>query len=170
MRSREEKSLIYLCVAHIMVNLSNFICSVIYFDSGDLYFVYKTKEGFLSYLPICVLTVVESVLFFLIVYKALKLTQMYAVPNIREYQRFFAERSIDGFIEEYEEYSKRYVKNAWIFTGISLVYFVFYTFIRPLNENFVLGNYLTAIISIILISKALNYISDKVYLTIFKYS
>jgi len=169
-KGKNEKNLIILCSVHIAVNLANFISSAIYFADGDLWYVYRSMDGFLKYLPIGVLTVVESALFFIIVYKALHLVQHYAVPNIREYQRFFAERSIEGYVEEYEEYSKKYVKNACIFIGISLIYFVFYTFIRPLNENFVLGNYLTAIIAIISVSKALNYISDKVFLTIFKYS
>ncbi len=169
-KGREEKNFFTAAIIHIALNISNLIASVIYFDGGDLYYVYKEKEGFLSYLPIEIITVIESALFFYVVFKALTLLQKYTVPNIREYQKFFAERSIEGFIEEYQEYSKRHVRNACIFTGISLVYFVFYTFIRPLNENFVLGNYLTSIISIIIINRALSYISDKVYLTIFKYS
>jgi hypothetical protein len=73
-------------------------------------------------------------------------------------------------VDEYKEKSHGFSKTAFIWAAITIDYFVFYTFIRPLNENFALGNYLTSIVFIIIFKRALSYTSDRVYLTVYKYS
>ena len=167
---KEEKRLFTVASVHIGINLINFIASVIYFDKCDMYYVYRELEEFLNYLPIGILTIAESVLLLIEIVWMLRLLQKYTVPNIWEYKRYFAERSVDGFVDEYKERSRKSSKTAYIWAAITIVYFVFYTFIRPLNENFALGNYLTSITFIIIFKRALSYTSDRVYLTVYKYS
>jgi len=167
---KEEKKLFTLAYVHIGINLINFIASVIYFDKCDMYYVYRELEEFLNYLPIGILTIAESVLLLIEIVWVLRLLQKYTVPNIWEYKRYFAERSVDGFVDEYKERSRGFSKTAVVWAAITIVYFVFYTFIRPINENFALGNYLTSIIFIIIFKRALSYTSDRVYLTVYKYS
>ncbi len=167
---KEEKRLFSVASVHIGINLINFIASVIYFDKCDMYYVYRELDEFLNYLPIGILTVVESALLLTEIIWVLRLLQKYTVPNIWEYKKYFAERSVDGFVDEYKERSRSFSKSAIIWAAITIVYFVFYTFIRPFNENFALGNYLTSIIFIIIFNRALSYTSDRVYLTVYKYS
>lgn len=167
---KEEKRLFAIAGVHALVNLTDFIWSVHYFKHGDLYYVYRRTEELLRYLPIGILTVIESVLLVLEIAQIIKLINSYTPPKIREYQRYFAERSVDGVVEEYKEGSAKRGKRVLIWAIIAAAYFVFYTFIRPLNEGFVIGNYFTAVILIVSFTRALNYSSDNVYLTIYKYS
>jgi hypothetical protein len=169
-QGKEEKRFFTVASVHIFLNIINFIASVIYFNRYDMYYVYRELEEFLKYLPIGVITVAESVLLLVEIVWMLRLLQKYTVPNIWEYKRYFAERSVDGFVDEYKEKSHGFSKTAFIWAAITIVYFVFYTFIRPLNENFALGNYLTSIVFIIIFKRALSYTSDRVYLTVYKYS
>lgn len=169
-QGKEEKRFFTVASVHIFLNIINFIASVIYFNRCDMYYVYRELEEFLKYLPIGVITVAESVLLLVEIVWMLRLLQKYTVPNIWEYKRYFAERSVDGFVDEYKEKSHGFSKTAFIWAAITIVYFVFYTFIRPLNENFALGNYLTSIVFIIIFKRALSYTSDRVYLTVYKYS
>jgi len=167
---KAEKKLLTLSAAHAILNFSNFIYALIYFEHGDLFFVYREKEELLRYLPIEILTIAESVLLLIEISWIFKLLNSYTVPKIREYQRYFAERSVDGFIDEFKERSRQLCKIAYTLAAITIIYFVFYTFIRPLNESFVIGNYLASIVFIISFNRALGYVSDRVYLTIYKYS
>ena len=165
-----EKKLLTLASVHAILNFVNFILTMVYFRHGDLFFVYRETEELVRYLPIGILTVAESVLLIIEILWIFKLLNGYTVPKIREYQRYFAERSVDGFIDEFKERSRGFCRTAYVFAVISIVYFVFYTFIRPISEGFVIGNYFASVIFIIYFYRALGYISDKVYLTIFKYS
>ncbi|MBQ8392268.1 MAG: hypothetical protein IJX51_00705 [Clostridia bacterium] len=167
---RDEKRLFTVASVHILVNFANFISSIVYFKHGDLYFVYRDVEELVRYLPIQVLTIAESVLLFMEITLIFKLISSYTVPNISVYQRYFAERSIDGFIDEYKERNEQICKSTRIWAAIALIYFVFYTFMRPFNEYISIGNYITSIIFIIYFNKAMGFASDTVYLTIYKYS
>ena len=167
---RPEKKFLTLAAVHAILNFANFISSLAYFSRGDIFFVYREREEFMRYLPIGILTVAESVLLLIEIVWIFRLFNSYTVPKIREYQRYFAERSVDGFIDEFKERSHGFSKTAIVFAAIAIVYFVFYTFIRPLNEAFSIGNYLIGVVFIIYFMRALSYISERVYLTIFKYS
>ena len=167
---KAEKRLLAVAWTHSVLNFANFIFALIYFEHGDLFFVYRDKEELVRYLPIEILTVVESTLLIVEILWIFRLLNNYTVPKIREYQRYFAERSVEGFIDEFKERSRGFCKTAFILAVIAVTYFTFYTFIRPVNESFVIGNYFTAIIFIIYFNRALSYISERVYLTVFKYS
>ena len=132
--------------------------------------MYKKLDVFLSFLPIPLFNIAEAVLLGIIIYKIFKLLEQYTVPSIYSYRRFFAERSVDGFVEEYKEYHGKLSKTAFVIGVISLVYYAFYVFMRPINENFVLGTYILGIAFIVSFSRAISYSSDRVYLTIYKYS
>ena len=168
--SRREKTIFTVCAAHITVNLTNFILTTRFFINEDPYYVYRDTQMLLKYLPIEILSAAESVLFFVIIYQIFKAFEEYTVPNIRKYSYYFAERSVDGFVDEYVYNSRRLSLTAKVVCIISLVYFVFYTCIRPLDEAFAVGNYLFTIAFIITFKRALGYISDRVYLTVFRYS
>ncbi|MBR7101951.1 MAG: hypothetical protein IKC74_06675 [Clostridia bacterium] len=167
---KNEKRLFTVASIHAILNFSNFIYSLIYFKHGDMFFVYRESEELFRYLPIELLTVAESALLIIEIFMIFKLLNGYTVPIIRKYRRYFAERSVDGFIDEFKDRSRRACKIAFILAVIAIVYFSVYTAIRPLNESFVIGNYLTSIICIIYFNRAMGYISDRVYLTVYKYS
>jgi len=168
--AKAEKQLYALCIMHGALSLAEVICISSFYKNNDPYFVYKRLEVFLSFLPIPIINILEAVLLGIIIYRLFKLIEQYTVPNIHTYKRFFAERSVDGFVEEYKEYSRKYSKTAFIIGVISIVYYAFYVFMRPINENFVLGTYIFSIIFIVTFTRAISYTSDKVYLTIYKYS
>ncbi len=167
---KQEKNMYALCICHGALSLAEVISVSMFFEKNDPYYVYRKTEVFLKFLPIPLINIAEAIILGIILYKLFKLIEQYTVPNIYTYQRYFAERSVDGFVEEYKEYSRKSSKTAFIFGIISLAYYSFYVFMRPINENFVLGTYILSIIFIIMFSRAISYTSERVYLTIYKYS
>lgn len=165
-----EKTLYALCICHGALSLAEVIAVSMFYKNNDPYYVYKKLDVFLSFLPIPLINIAEAVLLGIIIYRVFRLIEQYTVPSIYNYRRFFAERSVDGFVEEYKEYHGKLSKSAFTIGIISLVYYAFYVFMRPINENFVLGTYILGIVFIVSFSRAISYSSDRVYLTIYKYS
>ena len=167
---KAEKTLYALCACHGVLSLGEVIAVSMFYKNNDPYYVYKKLDVFLSFLPIPLINIAEAILLGIIIFKLLELLGEYTVPSIYSYRRFFAERSVDGFVEEYREFHGKLSKSAFTIGIISLVYYSFYVFMRPINENFVLGTYILGIVFIVSFSRAINYSSDRVYLTIYKYS
>ena len=167
---KHEKLLISALCVHFVSSILNTIFTMTFDKNYYIDTVFRNPEAELAYTPVIIATVFEALSFAAIAILGLYLINKYAVQRIYENPRFFSEYSVEGYVKEYTEITKKRFIFAMILALISAHLSIMYVFLRASNEEFVVVNILWAIIFFMTYNYSMSYAKDEVFRRIYKYS
>ena len=167
---RPEKLLITVACAHFIVSILNMIFTNRYFKSHLSTSALYLSEARTDFLPIRILTIIESLAFFAIVFTTLSLVMKYSVQRIKENPKFFSEYSVEGYLKEFSRVSRKKCILSIVFAGAYASTSGVYPLLLPRLEAFVVINMLVGLLFFVSFISAMSYISDEVFKRILKYS
>lgn len=169
-KGKWEKLLVISSVLHFVVSVANVVFNARFFKIHISTSTLRAESARADYLPVRILTAVESIAFVVIAILILHLIRKYATERIKENPRFFSEYSIDGFLNDFSKITLNKVKLSSVLAIVYAVSSIAYTIVVPYRESYVVFNTFVAILFYISFIHTLSYISDEIFKKILKYS
>lgn len=165
-----EKLLIFVLASHFVSSILNIVFLARYNKEYLLSSLIRNENARKMFIPVHVFNAFEAISFFAIAFITLYLFKKYSVKRIYENPKFFAERSVDGYVKEYTSALNKRIKYTLILAGVSAISTIVYLFVMPYKESYVAFNTLFAIVFFAVFINTLSFISDEIFKKILKYS
>ncbi len=173
---KHEGFLISLLSIHFVVSILNTVFYTIFIKEHlttdalrKSYGIFMT-EAQRAYLPVRILTGIESLVLLGIITLTLYLFKKYSIERMIENPRFFSEMSIDGYLKEYSAIAHKKCVIAWLGAVAYAISSFVYVCIVPYKVSYVVFNMCIGIFFLLTYYHALSYIRDEIFKKILKYS